>query len=125
MEPQILGFELYSSHPEALERFLSDVLSLDIESGEGMFRVQLGQLGMTVQKGDGPGIKMQIALSVESYFDLPARFEFFCFRHEDRPQVIWHKNKSVFVTKDGHEWSVIASQSLFPHESLDSCVRNF
>jgi hypothetical protein len=125
MEQKLIGFSIYSSAPEELKRFLSEVLSLEIDSGPGLFRVKLGELFIDIFAGDSLPTMFQWELSLESWYDLAARWEFFCFRYaECQPTREILPIGLRFTTTDGHMWFVNSPQSISPNENPSISVRN-
>jgi|GEM_PF-4967215 len=126
METQLLNFEYRTEHPEELENFLSEVLQLDIRPSQtGLFSVQFGNIQMDVMQGSGGGGTLQVALARENFDDLPARWEFFTFRHNEHPTVNFVKSLAVFEMRDGFTWKITAAPMSFRHENSDIPVRIF
>jgi hypothetical protein len=125
MDTQLLSFEYRSRYPEELENFLSEVLQLDVEPvADALFSVRLGDVLLKVLGGEGMGGTFQLALSPESFADLPARWEFFCFRYESRPEARFGKADACFKTQEGSVWQVLASPGIPPRENFEIPVRN-
>lgn len=126
METQLLNFEYRTEHPEELENFLSEVLQLDIRPSQtGLFCVQFGNVQMDVVQGSGTGGTLQVALARENFDDLPARWEFFAFRYNERPTVNFVKSLAVFQMRDGFTWKITAAPMPLRHENNEMPVRNF
>ncbi len=125
MEQKLLSFSLYSSAPEELKRFLSEVLSLETESGVGLFRVKMGELAIDIFQGDSPPMMLQWELSLESWYDLAARWEFFCFRYaEGQPTREVTPLGLRFTSTDGHMWFVKPPAHITTCENPSIPVRN-
>ena len=126
MDTQLLSFEYRSRTPEELENFLSEVLQLDVEPvSDALFSVRLGDVLMKVLQGEGSGGKFQLAISPESFADLPARWEFFCFRYGNSADVTFNKAQAVFKTHEGSIWLISAAPTVHPRENFEIPVRNF
>jgi hypothetical protein len=126
MDTQLLSFEYRSRFPEELENFLSEVLQLDVEPVcDALFSVRMGDVVLKVLQGEGSGGKFQLALSPESFADLPARWEFFCFRYGNTAEASFGKAQSVFKTHEGSIWLISAAPAIQPHEKFEIPVRNF
>ena len=126
MDTQLLSFEYRSHKPLELENFLSEVLQLDVEPlSDALFSVRLGDVVLKVLQGEGSGGKFQLALSPESFADLPARWEFFCFRYGNSAEVSFNKGHAVFKTHEGSIWQVLAAPTLHSRENFEIPVRNF
>lgn len=123
---QLLSFEYRSSAPEELENFLSEVLQLDVEAiPDGLFSVRLGDVVMKVLNGESSAGKFQVALSPESFADLPARWEFFCFRYGESARATFAKAEAVFQTNEGSSWFITAAPTVHPSKNFEIPVRNF
>jgi len=125
MDTQLLSFELYTDMPDALERFLSDVLQLEIEESPcGLFRVQWGQVTMDVLQGKSSPANFYVALNPQSFADLTARWEFFTFRYAERPEANFYPAKAIFRMVSGESWHVTALPARSSDESSEIHVRN-
>ena len=126
MDTQLLSFEYRSRAPEELENFLSEVLQLDVEPvSDALFSVRLGDVVLKVLHGESSGGKFQLALSPECYADLPARWEFFCFRYGNSAEVSFSKAQAVFKTHEGSIWLISAAPMVHARENFEIPVRNF
>ena len=126
MDTQLLSFEYRSRAPEEIENFLSEVLQLDVEPvSDALFSVRLGDVVLKVLQGEGSGGKFQLALSPESFADLPARWEFFCFRYGNSAEVSFHKAQAVFKTQEGSIWHITTAPTVRTCENFEIPVRNF
>lgn len=125
MEQKLIGLSLYSSTPEELKRFLAEVLSLEMEDGPGLFRVQMSELCLDIYHGESPPMKLSWQLSPESYQDLRSRFEFFCFRYaESQPSCEEISGGMRFVTSDGLIWEIFPLEHFTTCENPSVSVRN-
>lgn len=126
MDTQLLSFDYRSPAPEELENFLSEVLQLDLEPvSDALFSVRLGDVAMKVLNGEGGQGHFRVALSPESFADLPARWEFFCFRYGSLAETRFSKLEACFETQEGSVWHILVAPSILPHEKFEIPVRNF
>ncbi len=126
MDVELLSFEYRTENPEDLENFLSEVLQLDIKtSTTGLFSVQFGNIHMHVLRGESVPTTFQLALSFESFTDLPARWEFFTFRYNEKCTASFETNQAIFKNPNGVLWRVMAAPTIARHENSEIPVRNF
>lgn len=125
MEQRLVNFSIFSSHPEELKRFLSEVLSLDIVTGPGLFRVELADMSIDVYFGESAPMRFTWHLDPDLWQNLGARWEFFRFRYaEGQPTREDFFDGTRFVTPDGHCWFMQFSQLVVKNEKPSISVRN-
>lgn len=125
MEQRLVNFSILSSHPEELKRFLSEVLSLDIGVGPGLFRIELVDMSIDVYFGESAPMQFTWQLEPELEQSLGSRWEFFRFRYaEGQPTREDFFDGTRFVTPDGHCWFLQLSQLVVRNEKPSISVRN-
>ncbi|MBY0517270.1 MAG: hypothetical protein K2P81_10195 [Bacteriovoracaceae bacterium] len=124
MDSKIISFDLYTTHPEELERFLSDVIAADIQTGPGLFTAVFESLSINVYEGISPAINIQLLIEPQSFSELRSRFEFYQFRQENLMQASFSETLNVFKGIDGHIWSTIPTQLHHTRENSSISVRN-
>jgi len=125
MEQKLISFSIYSSAPEELKRFLSEVLLIETENGVGLFQLKIGELAIDVFLGESPPMMLQWEIPLGSWSDLAARWEFFCFRYADsQPTRELTALGLRFTTTDGHMWFVKPPAQITPCENPSISVRN-
>ncbi len=120
----LASFRLYTDQPHVLEIFLSDILGLEITTGEDLFAVQLTE-STVIQVYQGSTLPQAVAFRLATSFsELLQRLEFFKFRFPHLSEISFSASDGHFLTPDGHKWSVIKTLSVHGCENSSTYVRN-
>ena len=125
MDQQLISFEVTTQDPEALKEFLSEVLSLEITPGAGLFEAQLGHIRLAVSHGSMAPARLNLLLGPEAFADIVPRWQFYCFRHVKSFQL--HERSAhelVFTLPDGMEWTLMRQTGQVGREETVATVRN-
>ncbi len=120
----LTSFRLYTDQPHVLEIFLSDILGLEITTGEDLFAVQLSD-SIVMQVYQGSTLPQAVSFKLATSFsELLQRLEFFKFRFPHLSEISFSVSDGHFLTPDGHKWSVIKTLSVHGCEKSSTYVRN-